>query len=136
VGLRDLKMKTLLMTFFQNTWSNLTLTNLGFTWDSNKKEINIQIENLGSQNTGPFAINFDAEEETLSKSLQPQITYQVKNLPSHDSINLTADFKPLAQPNNKYLRDINKIFIYVEGKSQDYNPAISTDNKSLNSISS
>jgi len=125
-------MKTLLMTFFSNTQSKLTLTRFDFTWTDCKKEIIVQIKNIGNQNTGPLEIDFDLEEENMSENFLPHISRTINELKKDDSIDFTADFTVLAQPNNKYLADVSKILIHVEGKTKGNIPIISTGNKDSN----
>jgi len=129
---RSSTMKTLLMTFFPNTRSKLTLTKFDFTWTNSKKEIIVQIKNIGTQNTGPIEIDFDLEKDIMSENSLPHITHTTNELKKDDSIDFTADFTSLSQPHNKYLADVNKIIIHVEGKTKVNIPIIATNSKDNN----
>lgn len=120
------------MTFFPNTHSKLTLTRFDFTWTNGKKEIIVQIKNVGNQNTGPIGIDFELQEDIMSKNSLPLISHTANELKKDGSIDFTADFTALSQPQNNYLADVNKIIIHVEGKTKTHIPIISTGNKDNN----
>lgn len=125
-------MKTLLMTFFPNTQSSLTLAKLDFVWTAVKKEIVVQIENTGDRDTGPFVIKFDIEK-TFGIS-QSHVRY-VEDLKSGDSVNVMVDFGVFNQTKIDYLRDVEKLMIYVEGVSEEEVIAISADSKKFSCLS-
>jgi len=126
-------MKTLLMTVFPNTLSQLTLTKLNYIWTVCKKKVFIQIENSGDQNSGPLSVNLEVEGEDSFDSIPPQISYDIEDIKKGNSVKLVADFNSFPIPNNDYLINANRIIIHVEGKQQDYISSNSTrkDNHSI-----
>ncbi|HBG27940.1 MAG: hypothetical protein A2Y10_18295 [Planctomycetes bacterium GWF2_41_51] len=128
-------MKTLLMTVFPNTLSQLTLTKLNYIWTVCKKKVFIQIQNSGNQNSGPLSVNFEIEGEDSFDfiCIPPQISYNIEGIEKGNSVKLVADFNSFPLPNNDYLINANRIIIHIEGKQQDYVPSnsINKDNHSI-----
>lgn len=127
---KGLQMKTLLMAFFSNTHSNLMLTKMDFVWTDIKKEIVVQIDNSGECNTGPLAIKFDVEK---AFGISQSHVCRIDDIKRGGSINVTVDFNVFEQMNDNYLRDVERLKIYVEGVSENEDMAISGNSKKFNS---
>lgn len=99
---------------------DLTITKLDTQWDAQNKRAIVEIKNQGQKGTGPFLVYFNGEEDPVSPKHQPQIVENVKGLAQNGTIVLTADFAPLAHPDNVDLNNIKRIVVIVDPKGQVY----------------
>ncbi|HBG27181.1 MAG: hypothetical protein A2Y10_07400 [Planctomycetes bacterium GWF2_41_51] len=93
---------------------DLKIEKFDIDWDEHNKKVNARIENTGGEGTGPFLVHFAAEEEPVSPTHSPLIVKEVKGLGKKEYVNLTADFAPLARPENVNLANVKKILIVVD----------------------
>ncbi|OQA03434.1 MAG: hypothetical protein BWY69_00463 [Planctomycetes bacterium ADurb.Bin401] len=92
----------------------MKITEFDVDWDEDNKKANAQIKNTGGKGTGSFLVYFAAEEDPVSPSHSPLIVKEVKGLGKDEYINLSADFAPLARPENVNLANVQKILIVVD----------------------
>lgn len=103
--------------FFAGCKPDLTVTELDVTWDDADKIAVAKIKNIGDANAGPFMVYFNGEEDPVSPNHRPQVRENLPGLDKGASIELTANFAPLAHPDNMNLANVKKIVVLVDPKS-------------------
>jgi hypothetical protein len=96
---------------------DLTVTKLDVTWNNTGKIAVARIRNIGNANAGPFLVYFNAEEDPVSHNHRPQVRKNLFGLHKGASTELTADFAPLAHPDNANLANVKKIAVFVDAKN-------------------
>ena len=96
---------------------DLVVKDLNVTWDENNKKATAKIVNIGCENAGNFMVYFNCEEDPVSSNHRPQVSHNIAGLARGASIYLTADFAPLAHPNNNNLGNVFKITVTVDPKN-------------------
>jgi len=109
-------MKRTLMIVFSDDCQYLTLTKSSFIWTDTIKKATIQLKNTGEKNIESLTVYFNADKETVSQSIHPQISHDIKALKKGASVDLTADFSLLAVTHNDFLEDVSKISIFIESQ--------------------
>lgn len=95
---------------------DLTVENLTVVWEEDEKMATATISNIGDGDAGAFVVYFNGEEDPVSPNKRPQVSHNIEELAAGDSIELTADFLPLADPANENLANVNKIAVEVDPK--------------------
>lgn len=88
------------------------------SWDEDNKTAVAVIRNKSFFSAGEFMVYFDGDENPVSQNHRPQVTHKVNSLAGGASIELTADFIPLAHPDNHQLANIYQITVRADPKNQ------------------
>jgi subtilase family serine protease len=96
---------------------DLTVRVLNTAWNETTKSATATIENIGSRDAGIFMVYFDGEENPVSSNHRPQVRLNVPGLAKGVSVALTADFAPLAHPDNANLGNVYKIKVMADPKN-------------------
>lgn len=108
---------------------DLTVENI--IWDNNAKTATATVKNIGNADSGNFLVYFNGDENPVSQNYRPQVTHSVPNLLKGRSITLTADFAPLARPENNLLRNIYQITVIADPKSMVKESTETNNTKSI-----
>ncbi len=79
---------------------NLIVRNAAVTWNDNTKVAIAEVANVGNRSAGEFLVYFNGEENPVSQNHRPQVQQRVAGLAAGAAVVLTADFAPLAHPDN------------------------------------
>lgn len=96
--------------------ADLVVKNLEVDWESGNRIATAEIANIGSKDAGSFMVYFNGDEDPESQNHRPQVRHNVPGLDGGDSVVLTADFAPLAHPDNNSLANIYQITVLVDPK--------------------
>ena len=97
---------------------NLTVRNATVTWNATTKVATAEVANIGNRPAGEFLVYFNGEENPMSSNHRPQVRLPVAGLAAGTAVVLTADFAPLAHPDNASLGNVHRISITADPKSQ------------------
>lgn len=97
---------------------NLVVRNPEVTWNDATKTASAEVANVGRGRAGEFLVYFDAEENPASQNHRPQVVRRVPGLAAGSSTTLSADFAPLAHPDNASLRNVYQIEIIADPKNE------------------
>jgi hypothetical protein len=106
--------------------ANLVVTRVQLnSWDSDGKSVTATVRNkctfglsLFCKPAGTFLVYFDGKELPPSVNYLPQVTTSVAGLGRGESIDLAADFMPLARIENNYLWNVTHIRVTADPKHQ------------------
>ena len=97
---------------------DLIVSSQTVTWNETAKGAEVVISNVGNADAGPFMVYFDAVENPVSPNHRPQIRHRVNGLARGATITLTADFLPLAHPDNQQLGNVYQIRTTADPKNE------------------
>jgi len=97
--------------------ADLIVSDVAVTWNDATQQVNAEIKNIGNANAGAFMVYFDGEESPVSPNHRPQVRLQVNGLAKGGSVTLTADFSPLAHPDNRNLANVYQIHVAADAKN-------------------
>ena len=95
---------------------DLVVQNVDVTWNGTTKKAEAKISNIGNQDAGEFMVYFNGDENPVSSNHRPQVSHTVHGLAKGASLQLEADFVPLAHPDNNNLGNVKKITVIVDPK--------------------
>lgn len=130
-------MKRTLMIMFSDDNEDITLTKSSFIWTDTTKKATIQLKNTGEKDIESLTVYFNADKETVSQGIHPQISHDIKALKKGASVDLTADFSLMAAVPKEFLEDVSKITIFIESqiKCEKIIPLNTSKNKKNNALS-
>lgn len=96
--------------------ADLVVKELDVIWDDENKSAKAEIANIGDRDAGNFMVYFNGDENPESPNHRPQVRHNVPGLNKGESIVLTADFEPLAHPDNNHLGNIYQITVLADPK--------------------
>lgn len=97
--------------------ADLVILDRNVQW-SGAKSASATIKNQGGQDAGSFEVYFTAEECPNSNNRRPQQRIDVPGLAAGAQIALTADFQPLAHPDNANLGRVYSVSVRVDPKNK------------------
>ena len=97
--------------------ADLVVNEFEVTWDEENKIAKVEIANIGKRDAGNFMVHFNGDENPVSSNERPQVSHEVSGLNKGESVTLTADFKPLAHPDNNNLENVYQITVSVDPKN-------------------
>ena len=92
------------------------MQDLQVTWSASEKKATAVIANTGNADAGTFLVHFNADENPVSLNNRPQVSHTVPGLARGATVTLSADFGPLAHPDNVYLTNVRTISVVVDPK--------------------
>jgi hypothetical protein len=112
---------------------DLKITKFDIDWNKDTKKVNARIKNTGGEGTGPFMVYINTIEDPASVNHHPEIAKKIPALGKNDYVDITADFAPLAHPDNADLKNVKKIQIVVDptGMVKESNKKNNTEEKSV-----
>ncbi len=93
---------------------NLVAKGIDVEWHGSTRKAKAYVENTTSQAVGPFKIIFYADQNHVSQGFSPQISMQVDSLASLTTVQVDADFTPLATSSNSFLSNVKGITLKVD----------------------
>lgn len=108
--------------------ADLVVTDLDVTWDDANKTATAEVENTGTRAAGEFVVEFRGDEDPVSPARRPERSITVPGLGTGESVTLTADFAPLAHPDNSNLANVYQITVEADatGRVQELNEGNNT----------
>lgn len=110
--------------------ADLVVQDLDVTWDADNKTATATIANTGNRDAGEFLVYFNADEDPESTNHRPQVRQTVAGLDRGEAVQLTADFAPLAHPDNNNLGNVYQITAIADPKGM-----VKESNEDNNSLS-
>lgn len=95
---------------------DLVVKNFDVTWDETSKVAKAKIVNTGNKDAGNFMVYFIGDENPVSPNHRPSVAHNIPSLAKGDSIELNADFAPLAHTDNDSLENVFKITVIADPK--------------------
>jgi hypothetical protein len=95
---------------------DLVVEDLNVTWTAAEKKADATIANVGTKDAGEFMVYFNADESPESQNHRPQVNHHVPGLRKGESIDLSADFTPLAHTDNNHLGNVYQITVLADPK--------------------
>lgn len=96
--------------------ADLVVRDVNVTWDASNKRATAEIANTGNRDAGEFLVYFNGDEDPVSPNRRPQERFTVPYLAQGESVTLTADFAPLAHPDNNNLGNVYQISVLADPK--------------------
>ena len=96
---------------------NLVVERVTVDWNAPNRSAQATITNAGNRDAGEFLVYFNADEFPESTNRRPQISHTVPTLGAGASITLSADFAPLAHPDNSNLGNVYQVTVLADPKS-------------------
>ncbi len=111
--------------------ADLVVKEVTVNWDSANKQATATIANEGLRDAGNFMVYFNADESPVSHNHRPQVRHNVPGLDRGDSIVLSADFAPLAHPDNSHLGNVYQVTVLADPKSMVRESNENNNNKTV-----
>lgn len=96
--------------------ADLVVEHVDVNWAGTNRISDATIKNRGLRRAGPFLVYFNADENPVSPNHRPQVIRRVDSLASGASIQLSADFAPLAHQDNANLGNVYQITVIADPK--------------------
>jgi hypothetical protein len=104
------------LAIFLTGCADLVVSHVEVNWSGTNRTARADIANLGNRSAGPFLVYFDADENPVSPNHRPQVRHQIPGLAPNASVQLEADFAPLAHPDNHDLANVYQITVIADPK--------------------
>ena len=95
---------------------NLVARGMDVRWAGPAHTVKAYISNPSAQAAGPFLVYFDADEDPTSDRDRPQVAVEVAGVAAHSTVEVDADFSPLATTANALLSRVKWITLRVDPK--------------------
>lgn len=104
------------LAIFLTGCADLVVSHVEVNWSGANRTARAEIANVGNRRAGPFLVYFDADENPVSQNHRPQVRHQVDGLAPGASVQLEANFAPLAHPDNHDLANVYQITVIADPK--------------------